>query len=356
MPRCSACLRVKKKIRKTKIAYKKGWQLERMANLNSYLTNSPIEDQPNMVKDGWTEMPAYCALVGSPAWGIIPPTPEKIQAHVGQLLKMDIPHTEAGRARVDAVVKDPDTAAKLKAWYPTWCKRPTFNDEYLETFNLPHVHLVDTDGRGIEVATETGLVVAGKVYPLDILILSTGYQGPGEGNLSPAVRTGVDIYGRAGQSLDDKWQTQGASTLHGVASNGFPNLFFQNASQTASAANYVYSVEVWVRHMVSIIAQAEKRAGAGARAVVEVSSAAEQAWGGEIMKHAAYYSTLGGCTPGYITGEGVATRMPTDPAEMMKKAKMGGWSQGMESFAKMMEDYRAEGSFSGFEMTPVSIA
>ena len=53
------------------------------------------------------------------------------------------------RARVDAIVKDPKTAAALKPYYPYGCKRPTFHDEYLPTFNLPHVHLVDTAPRGV---------------------------------------------------------------------------------------------------------------------------------------------------------------------------------------------------------------
>ena len=48
------------------------------------------------------------------------------------------------RARVDAIVEDPKTAAALKPYYPYGCKRPTFHDEYLPTFNLPNVHLVDT--------------------------------------------------------------------------------------------------------------------------------------------------------------------------------------------------------------------
>ncbi len=53
------------------------------------------------------------------------------------------------RARVDAIVKDPKTAAALKPYYPYGCKRPTFHDEYLPTFNLPHVHLVDTAPVGV---------------------------------------------------------------------------------------------------------------------------------------------------------------------------------------------------------------
>ena len=53
------------------------------------------------------------------------------------------------RARVDAVVRDPDTARKLKAWYRGWCKRPCFHDEYLQAYNVPGTYLVDTDGRGV---------------------------------------------------------------------------------------------------------------------------------------------------------------------------------------------------------------
>ena len=54
------------------------------------------------------------------------------------------------RARVDAIVKDPKTAAALKPYYPYGCKRPTFHDEFLPTFNLPHVTLVDTAPNGVE--------------------------------------------------------------------------------------------------------------------------------------------------------------------------------------------------------------
>ena len=54
------------------------------------------------------------------------------------------------RARVDATVKDAATAEALKPWYRQFCKRPTFNDDYLPTFNRPNVTLVDTEGKGVE--------------------------------------------------------------------------------------------------------------------------------------------------------------------------------------------------------------
>lgn len=106
--------------RKTTIASKPGWQRERMLNLDSFLTNAAKEGQENMVADGWTEMPAYSAIIGSPAHGIVEPIPEKIAAHVARLYKLDLPHTEGLRARAESIVKNPETAAKLKAWYPTW--------------------------------------------------------------------------------------------------------------------------------------------------------------------------------------------------------------------------------------------
>jgi hypothetical protein len=106
--------------RKTKIAAKKGWQRERMLNFNSYVTDAAEEGQENLVADGWTEMPGYSAVLGSPRHPIVEPTEDKIAEHIARLQKLDLPHTEAVRARTEAIVKDPETAAKLKAWYPTW--------------------------------------------------------------------------------------------------------------------------------------------------------------------------------------------------------------------------------------------
>ena len=50
------------------------------------------------------------------------------------------------------------------------------SSRYLPTFNLPHVHLVDSDGKGVERITERGPVVLGKEYPVDVLIYATGFR------------------------------------------------------------------------------------------------------------------------------------------------------------------------------------
>ncbi|KAK4185439.1 Pentalenolactone D synthase [Podospora australis] len=331
---------------KTKIAYKKGWQRERQLNLDSFLTYAPKE--VNMVGDAWTEMEAYCAIIGSPTWGIIEPTPEKIGEHVGRLYKLDIKHSEGRRARVDSIVEDTETANKLKAWYPTWCKRPTFSDEYLQTFNLPHVHLMDTNGKGVQSSTPKGLIVDGKEYPIDILVLSTGYRSPAYGGGNPVVRTGIDLRGRENKSFNEKWEAQGATTLHGVCTNSFPNLFFAPMAQFGSAANNACTIDVAAEHIAHIIGQAEKKAGG--TAVVEATVEAEEAYAGEILRRAAFLAAVMGCTPGYITSEGEFTAAGQDPMVMMKKSRMSGWAQGMEHFIGMLQEYRADGSLKGIEV------
>ena len=128
------------------------------------------------------------------------------------------------RARVDAIVEDPKTAEALKPYYPYGCKRPTFHDEYLPTFNLPHVHLVDTAPLGVSEINENGVVHDGVEYPLDVLIYATGFQWM-------ATSTFNMVAGRDGRTLSEKWQTEGTKTFLGLHSQGFPNLFIVTGPQ-----------------------------------------------------------------------------------------------------------------------------
>lgn len=285
---------------RSRVARNKGWQFERQLNFNTFLTNSAKPGEENLVNDGWKDMPAYSAILGSPSHGIVDPSPENLAEQATRFHILDLSHMETVRARVGQLVKDPDTAARLKPWYPSWCKRPTFSDTYLQTFNWPYVHLLDTDGKGVSRATECGLVVGDNEYPLDIIIFATGYRAPGYGIGSPAVRTGVEIIGRNGQSLDKKWQTKGAATLHGYATNGFPNLFFSSANQATQTGNNIMMLGIIATHITYIIAQAERRVGPGQRAIIEVTPDAEEAHTAQILKRAPFYSTLAGCTPGYF--------------------------------------------------------
>ncbi|KAL4781644.1 hypothetical protein BJX76DRAFT_363443 [Aspergillus varians] len=336
---------------RTQVAGKKGWQYQRQLNLNAFLTNSAKPGVKNLVNDGWTDIPAYSAVVGSPRHGVVDPSPENLVKHADAFHVLDLPHMEAVRARIDQLVQDPDTAAKLKPWYPSWCKRPTFSDTYLQTFNQPHVHLVDTDGKGPSRITETGIVVGDTEYPVDIIIFSTGYQMPTHGSGSPAVRTGVNIIGRNGQSIEDKWKANGAATLHGYATNGFPNLFFSGTNQATVTGNNIFMLGLIAKHITYMIAQGERRVGPGKRAIIEVTRDAEEAHTAEILRRAPYYTALSGCTPGYFNGHGDAVNI-TDPGEKHKRAKGVSWSEGAFSFLNYIENWRAEGSLQGLSITP----
>ena len=141
------------------------------------------------------------------------------------------------RNRVDAMVEDPATAKALKPFYPYGCKRPTFHDEYLTTFNKPHVTLVDTAPKGVSEINERGVVHDGKEYPLDVLIYATGFRWM-------ATSTFNMIRGVNGRSLKDKWEDDGTSTFLGLHSNGFPNLFIVSGPQGGGGSfNFTNAIE-----------------------------------------------------------------------------------------------------------------
>ena len=96
------------------------------------------------------------------------------------------------RARVDQIVENKEVAEALKPWYRVFCKRPTFNDEYLPTFNRPNVTLIDvSEAKGVERITPKGVVANGVEYEVDCIIYATGFE------IGSFIRTArFEIYGR----------------------------------------------------------------------------------------------------------------------------------------------------------------
>lgn len=333
-----------------RIAAKPGWQLNRMENLANHISGH-LDAGENLVDDNWSKIPAYGALVGSKRFGLI--TPDKAQEHIGNLMALDYERSTKVREHVAEVVKDKETAKKLTPWYPSWCKRPTFSDLYLQAFNNEHVHLIDTDGKGIEKVTATGIVANGQEYPIDVLVLSTGYRSPAAGG-DPGSRTGIEIIGRDGRKMADKWDHQGICTLHGTCTNGFPNLFFQFAAQAGATSSYTHVLEVLSEHISSIIAQGYTRsADPQGKVIIQPTAAAEDAWGMRIAQTAAFFSGLVICTPSYINSELEAFQMPPadDQVAMMKKGKAAIWQPGLVDFTRVLESWRSDGKLDGFEVS-----
>ncbi|PCJ34289.1 MAG: monooxygenase [Cellvibrionales bacterium] len=159
------------------------------------------------------------------------------EEHQQKMLDSNFRIMEQIRARVDAIVEDPKTAASLKPYYNYGCKRPTFHDEYLPTFNKPHVHLIDTAPRGVAEITEKGVVHDGVEYPLDVLVYATGFQWM-------ATQTFSMIKGRDGRTLKDTWAEDGTKTFLGLQTKGFPNMFVITGPQGGGGSfNFTDTIE-----------------------------------------------------------------------------------------------------------------
>jgi cation diffusion facilitator CzcD-associated flavoprotein CzcO len=157
------------------------------------------------------------------------------------------------RARVDAIVKDPKIAAALKPYYPYGCKRPTFHDEYLPAFNLPHVHLVDTAPLGVRKINASGVVHDGVEYPLDVLIYATGFQWMASGLFDTTV-------GRDGRTLTETWDAEGTKTFLGIHAKGFPNLFIVTGPQGGGGSfNFTDAIDAHGNYVVWMLSTLRER-------------------------------------------------------------------------------------------------
>jgi cation diffusion facilitator CzcD-associated flavoprotein CzcO len=271
-----------------------GWQTRRTENFNILVSGGDQEE--DLVADGWTDI--FRNLTGTAAKTASRKLGRRLSgSEKAMLIEMaDYKKMNTVRARAESIVEDPAVAEKLKPWYRQFCKRPCFHDEYLPTFNRPNVELVDTEGRGVERVTETGVVINGKEYALDCLIFATGF----EVGTTYTRRAGYDIIGKDGQKLSEKWEN-GLRTLHGLQTNGFPNCFFLGFTQSAITVNVPQSLNEQAQHVTYILDQLRQR---GAK-TVEATMEGENGWVAEMESKANMGERFRvECTPGYYNNEG----------------------------------------------------
>lgn len=303
-----------------------GWQRERMENFNT-LVSGGMADK-DLVNDGWTEIVRNLLTMANFK------DSQMDLEDIGKAVELaDFQKMEQIRKRVDELVQDPATAASLKPWYRQFCKRPCFHDEYLQTFNRPQVHLVDTDGKGIDRITEKGVVAKGKEYPLDCLIFATGF----EVGTDYTRRSGYDLIGKGGVRLSDKW-ADGVRTFHGLHTRGFPNLFIISQAQSGFTVNFPHAMNEQAVHIAYILRQCLR----GNINTVEASAAAEQAWVDEIIALSRFNQDfLESCTPGYYNNEG-------QPSP--KSVQNGFYGAGPDKFFEVLRAWRIEGAMQGLEL------
>ncbi len=156
----------------------------------------------------------------------------------------------AGRKHL-RVVKDPVVRERLTPDYTLGCKRPSFSNEYLPTFNRPNVAL---ETSAIEAITPSGVrTVDGVEHPIDVMICATGFKVFESGNMPP-----FEIRGARGVSLDEWWDANRFQAYEGVSVPGFPNWFSILGPYGFNGQSYFGLIETQMRHIVRCLQRARE--------------------------------------------------------------------------------------------------
>jgi cation diffusion facilitator CzcD-associated flavoprotein CzcO len=304
-----------------------GWQQRWLDNFTANQAGGTAE--VDLVQDGWTDLNKRirARIIQLPKEQRTPPN------MLAAFEDSDFEKMEEIRARVDSIVGDHETAAKLKAWYRQLCKRPCFHDSYLQAFNTSGTHLVDTDGKGVDKITENGVVVAGKEYALDCIIYASGFEVGTEYKR----RAGFDLTGRRGVKLSEHWSS-GMRTKHGIHVHGFPNAFFVQPTQGANLiSNVPHNLTEAARTIAMMVSHARML---GAKEI-EVTKDAEDRWVELLLTGLGRMIGSPDCTPGYYNNEG---REPGPAAKLYV-----GYPAGATAYFKYIEAWRNTGQFEGLE-------
>ena len=173
------------------------------------------------------------------------------------------------RDKIRAVVDDPETAELLcPKDYPFGTKRPCLDTRYFQTFNLPHVGLVDLRSTPIRTITEGGIDIDGDSMEFDAIVFATGFDA------MTGALVAVDIVGRDGVTLKEKW-ADGPLTYLGLTSVGFPNLFMVTGPGSPSVlSNMAVSIEQHVDWIVDTLADLREHGYTS----IEPTALAEAGW------------------------------------------------------------------------------
>ncbi len=173
------------------------------------------------------------------------------------------------RGKISDAVDDPETAKKLMPYeYPVGAKRVCVGTDYYETYNRDNVSLIDLRSEKLQQIEKDGIRTDAGFYPVDILILATGYDA-----MTGALMA-IDIRTTEGKSLREEWG-KGPQTYLGLGIAGFPNMFVVTGPGSPSVfSNMVLSVE----HDMDWIADCLDYLRERNYPTIEADAEAQEAW------------------------------------------------------------------------------
>jgi len=196
-----------------------------------------------------------------------------------------------------ATVKDPVLRAKLTPDYEVGCKRLVISERFYRAVQHPNVELVT---EAIDHVAPEGVVTKdGRLHPLDVLVLATGFD-------SRAYMRPMQVRGEAGLLLDDLWADV-ALNYRSVAAPHMPNFFMVNGPYSpGGSASVVSIIETHVKFVLQCIDRVMERRVTlvprpeRARELLEDirRRSLESVWGS------------GGCNSWYLDKHGVPTLDP----------------------------------------------
>lgn len=186
---------------------------------------------------------------------------------------------ERMRERID----DPrlkDLLIPLKPTYPIGIKRPCLQSGYYEVFNQDNVELVDVSTMPIVEITENGIQDARAHRAFDYIIWATGFEA------RTNTLTRINIQGKNSITLKSAW-SQGVRSHLGLATHGFPNLFYlygpQSATVRVNAPAVIQAQVDWLSNTLISLRSLSKTS-------CEATKEAETAWREKVANP--WYQTL----------------------------------------------------------------
>ena len=193
------------------------------------------------------------------------------------------------KSKIAARVDDPSLTEKLVPSTPIGCKRLCVDTHYYEIYNQAHVSLVDLNETPITRIEGNAILTGTTRCEVDAIVLATGFDA-----MTGAVMN-IDIRGKNGLSLQDKWAT-GPKAYLGLATAGFPNLFLVTGPGSPSVlSNMLPSIEQHVEWIASCIEFMDRHQHRS----IDPDRDAEEAWI-EHVNEVADTSVYPGCNSWYL--------------------------------------------------------
>ncbi|QKT13548.1 MULTISPECIES: flavin-containing monooxygenase [unclassified Rhodococcus (in: high G+C Gram-positive bacteria)] len=190
-------------------------------------------------------------------------------------------------------VPDPALRAALTPDYRIGCKRILRSNDFYPTLTRPNTTLV-TDA--ITEIHPDGVVTAdGTHHAVDVIVYATGFRVAGALNR-------MQLVGRGGVSLLERWQRGGVRTHLGVTIAGMPNAFFLSGPNTGLGHNSVIvMIEAQIAHALEAMHLVERHGAGGLDVRTEVQDAFDAALRERLSR--GVWST-GGCASWYLDARG----------------------------------------------------